>query len=183
MHIESAIETQWHHKGLQRDTVQAQWTYHCVYTLILYVTWVHQRSSLGAVGDLAVLTRDLTSGFFCVVFKWYAEPRRVLCECSECATSHDILQCRCVATAQYEIQLPAPWLFILYDLYSFLIHVAVLWERAKKLKEIVYFFFGGVKSGPLILFPFILFVCGHCPVYLFICIILQNGHFSYKALS
>lgn len=42
-----------------------QWTYHCVYTLILYVTWVHQRSSLGAFGDLAVLTRDLTSvGFF-----------------------------------------------------------------------------------------------------------------------
>lgn len=74
-------------------------------------------------------------GFFCVVFKWYAEPRRVLCECSECATSHDILQCRCVVTAQYEIQLPAPWLFILYDLYSFLIHVAVLWERAKNWKK------------------------------------------------
>lgn len=73
--------------------------------------------------------------FFCVVFKWYAEPRRVLCECSECATSHDILQCRCVVTAQYEIQLPAPWLFILYDLYSFLIHVAVLWERAKNWKK------------------------------------------------
>lgn len=57
MRSESAIETQSDPKGLREVSVQAQLTYHCVYTAISCVPWARRRSSRGAVGYLTALSR------------------------------------------------------------------------------------------------------------------------------
>lgn len=75
--------------------MQAQLTNLCVYTAIMCITWVRVRSSSGAVGNLNRLalyghpTSFLLSVW--VFMRTQSHGARLLCTCSNCATSRGVL--------------------------------------------------------------------------------------------